>query len=180
MVDFEDAHRFRPAHGLHMPPRPHLLNRRLAAVCTLAISMYPARQAKAETPTSPPGLASANGLEPVVAPVSREHRWASVGVVAGTYILLYGYTWFAWYDRAANSPTLQFRDEGYFGRGTYAGGVDKLGHTWSNYTIVRGTSEVLEWGGFSRPASMIGSVALANAFFTLVEITVGYKPQFGS
>jgi hypothetical protein len=112
-------------------------------------------------------------------PVSFERRWASVGVVAGTYLLLYGYTWIAWYDRSANSPTLHFRDEAYFGRNTYAGGVDKLGHAWSNYTIVRGTSQILRWGGFSKAASLISSVVLANGFFTLVEVKDGYKPRYG-
>jgi Predicted periplasmic lipoprotein (DUF2279) len=156
-----------------------LLNRQLATVCTLIMSTYPAHQARAEEPTSVPSSQVGNPVEPVVPPGSLEHRWASAGIVAGTYILLYGYTWFAWYDRTANSATLQFRDEGYFGRRTYAGGVDKLGHAWSNYTLVRGSSQILRWGGFSTTASLITGVALADAFFTLVEIKDGYKPQYG-
>jgi hypothetical protein len=157
----------------------HLLNRQLSAVGVLVMSTYPVHHARAEEPTLVPSSPVGNPVEPVLPPVSLEHRWASVGIVAGTYALLNGYTWFAWYDRTANSPRLEFRNEGYFGRRTYAGGIDKLGHTWSNYTIVRGTWQILRWGGFSKTASLIGSVALANAFFTLVEIKDGYKPQYG-
>ena len=135
--------------------------------CALVV-LYSAHEAKAEPSVAPPPEAA-----------SSEHRWASVGIVAGTYVALYGYTWFAWYDSGANTSKLQFRDEGYFGRDSYAGGVDKLGHTWSNYALVRASSQLLRWGGISRTASLVSSVVLANAFFTLVEVKDGYKPQYG-
>jgi hypothetical protein len=53
------------------------------------------------------------------------------------------------------------------------------GHAWSNYALVRATSQLLRWGGISRTASLVSSVVLANAFFTLVEVKDGYKPQDG-
>ena len=134
----------------------------------LVTVLYSTHEANAEPSVAPPPEATSPG-----------RHWASVGIVAGTYVALYSYTWFAWYDSGANTSKLQFRDEGYFGRDTYAGGVDKLGHTWSNHALVRATSQLLRWGGTSRTASLVSSVVLANAFFTLVEVKDGYKPQYG-
>jgi hypothetical protein len=102
--------------------------------------------------------------------------WATVG---GGYALLYGYTWLAWYSRTADSPHLNFHDEGFFSSATYAGGADKLGHMWSNYVLVRSVAGILDWGGASRAVALTTSVGLAQAFFLLVEVKDGYKLQYG-
>jgi hypothetical protein len=103
----------------------------------------------------------------------------SLGIVGGLYGALYGYTYLAWYRQGASSETLQFRDEGWFGSHTYAGGADKIGHVWANYAVTRGVSGILEWGGYSKRTSLITATGLAIGFFVLAEIKDGYKPKYG-
>jgi hypothetical protein len=108
-----------------------------------------------------------------------DHPYLSVGIVGGIYGVLYGYTYLAWYLRSADNPTLQFHDEGFFGVHTYAGGADKLGHAWSNYALVRGVAGIMEWGGYSKPVSLVTSSSLAMGFFLMSEIKDGYAKDYG-
>lgn len=103
----------------------------------------------------------------------------SLAVVGGTYAAAAAYTYFSWYRRSENSHTLSFRNEGFFGYDTYAGGADKLGHAWSNYVLTRGISGVLGWGGHSKAVSLAASTGLAFGFFLLIELKDGYEPQYG-
>lgn len=103
----------------------------------------------------------------------------SAAIVGTLYGALYVYTYLAWYQRGESTERLQLRDEGWFGRDTYAGGADKLGHMWTNYALTRGVSGILEWGGYSKPASLLTSTGLALGFFVLIEVKDGYEPQYG-
>ncbi len=89
----------------------------------------------------------------------------SLAVVGGTYAAAATYTYFSWYGRSENSDTLTFRDEGFFGYDTYAGGADRLGHAWCNYVLTRGIGGVLGWGGHSKAVSLATSTSLAFGFF---------------
>ena len=104
----------------------------------------------------------------------RTGRERSAIAVAGLYAGLYGYTAMAWYFGKEVSPTFQWRDEGWFGKDTYAGGADKLGHLWGNYALVRGGTQILRGGGWDPRASLWVSTALSAGFFTLSEIQDGY------
>jgi hypothetical protein len=107
-----------------------------------------------------------------------EHRALALGITGGVYGVLYLYAYLAWYSDGAQT-TLHFRDEGWLGRDTYAGGADKVGHLWANYALTRSISRVLEWGGYSKPLSLVVSTSLAVGFFVLVELKDGYEPDYG-
>jgi hypothetical protein len=62
---------------------------------------------------------------------------------------------------------------------TYAGGADKIGHMWGNYSIVRGISGILEWGGWSKKMALTTATGMTLGFFVVAEIKDGYKPQYG-
>lgn len=112
-------------------------------------------------------------------PPSQQSLVLSAAGVAGAYLALYGWVTLAWYVRTTDSDTLNFHDEGWFGRDTYAGGADKLGHAWGTYALTRGTSQLLQHGGWSRRGSILTGGGLALAFFTFAEIKDGYKKEFG-
>ena len=107
-----------------------------------------------------------------------EHRAVALGLTGGVYGALYLYAYLAWYSDGAQT-TLHLRDEGWLGRDTYAGGADKVGHLWANYALTRSVSRVLEWGGYSKPLSLVTSTGLAVGFFVLVEVKDGYEPDYG-
>lgn len=101
----------------------------------------------------------------------------SLGGVGGVYAGVGTWAFFAWYDRPPEHG-FRFNEDGWFGRDTYAGGADKLGHLWSNLALTRVSADVLEAGGWSpRQATWIGA-SLTTAFFTAVEIKDGYYYAF--
>jgi hypothetical protein len=124
-------------------------------------------------PTVPMPLASRRSDPPPSHPV------LAAVIVGGLYGSLYTYTYLAWYRLGSGTSSLQFRNEGWFGADTYAGGADKLGHLWANYTLTRGVGGVLTWGGMSKPAALLTSTGLALGFFTLIEIKDGLEPDYG-
>jgi hypothetical protein len=101
---------------------------------------------------------------------------AIVGAVYGT-----AWTWVsaAWWTRKNASKGFVFLDEGAFGLETYAGGSDKLGHYYANYLMNRGFAGILEWGGFTRTASIVSSTLLTTAFFSAVEVKDAYHLNYG-
>ena len=107
------------------------------------------------------------------------HPELAIGIIAGVYGALYLYTYLAWYRGSESTPSLRFRDEGWLGRHTYAGGADKLGHLWANQALTRAGSGILQWGGYDRTWSLAASTALTVAFFTVVEIKDGCVPRYG-
>jgi hypothetical protein len=156
-----------------------------AAVACAPLSARAAAQATdttsahASTIDAPPQQEPVESIFEDLPPPSEPHKKLSLGIAAGIYGALYGYTYLAWYARTEDSPTLHFHDEGFFGMDTYAGGADKLGHMWGNYAMVRGVSRILEWGGWSKTMSLTSAAGMTLGFFMLSEIKDGYKPQYG-
>jgi hypothetical protein len=95
---------------------------------------------------------------------------ASIGAIHIGYAT---WSYFAWY-RGADSNDFFLADEPLFGEATYAGGADKLGHLWSNYTLTRGTTAVLSAAGWPRLQSSIASALLTEVAFTLTEVQDGF------
>ena len=107
-----------------------------------------------------------------------DHRWLSIGGLAGVYGALTVWAYFAWYHDKPELPAFSYGGDGWFGEGTYAGGADKLGHAWASHAVSRLSTEVLVQGGWRRwPASLIAS-SLSLAFFTFVEVKDGFYYQF--
>jgi len=65
------------------------------------------------------------------------------------------------------------KDEGWFGKDTYAGGADKLAHMYSHYLLTRGSYYLYRTNGLSRPDALKHSVILAGTVGTLIEIGDG-------
>jgi hypothetical protein len=108
----------------------------------------------------------------------RDHRWAAIGGVAGVYAAFTVWAYFAWYYQEAHLPAFRVGGDGYFGEGTYAGGADKLGHVWINYTLSRATGQILQWGGWKARSAALLSSGLSMAFWTFVEVKDGFYYEF--
>jgi hypothetical protein len=147
----------------------------IAAAALLVLS----EGALGQPPTGP--VQATGASQPAGADRDQElrHPKVAAAIVGGIYGSLSLYTYLAWYRRSENSPSLHFRDEGWFGSSTYAGGADKLGHLWTNYALTRATAGILQWGGYSRRAAVTTSVVLAAAFSLGIELKDGYEPQYG-
>jgi len=108
---------------------------------------------------------------------SSTRRIASLGALSGVYVGLATWAYFAWYHDVPDLPAFRVGGDGWFGRHTYAGGADKLGHLWANLTLSRASTELLRWGGWSRGTASAFASGLSWAFFLYVEIKDGYYYQ---
>ncbi len=106
-------------------------------------------------------------------------KGGSVAIVGAVYGSAWTWVSAAWWTRKNASKGFVFLDEGAFGLDTYAGGSDKLGHYYANYLMNRGFAGILEWGGFSRTASIVSSTLLTTAFFSAVEVKDAYHLNYG-
>jgi hypothetical protein len=108
----------------------------------------------------------------------RDHRLASAAVLGGLYLGFSTWAYFAWYRNQPSLGEFEWGEDGYFGRNTYAGGADKLGHAWANLVLSRASTSLLRWGGWGRaPAAAVGS-GLTWGLFLFVEIRDGYYYKF--
>lgn len=133
------------------------------------------------TPTASPWIDLDPGgrlqVPPPAAPV-RDHRLASGLAVAGTYAGFSTWAYFAWYRDHANKARREIGGDGLFGRGTYAGGADKLGHAWATMVLARGGTAALRAGGWQRTRSAIVSALLSESLFFAVEVKDYYYFEF--
>ncbi len=104
-------------------------------------------------------------------------RWISAAITAGVYTGVATWSYFAWYKGQPDLP-FKFGGDGYFGRNTYAGGADKVGHAWSTYTLGRATSGILRYGGWNRNGASVVGNSLALLWFTSVELKDGFHFTF--
>lgn len=117
----------------------------------------------------------------VTADGTNESEWLGKTLSLGSVGLVFvtGALWaqFAWYDDPPND-SFEWNDDGWFGRNTYAGGSDKLGHFWSNMFFVRATAGLLDLGGWDRSVSTAIATGVTTAAFLLVEIKDAYYFAF--
>lgn len=155
----------------------------------LALALTLAAPARAQEGLGPPlSDAQAEEARPKVVPFGEPPRpdpgfpWkktGSVAIVGAVYGTAWTWVSAAWWTRKNASKGFVFLDEGAFGLDTYAGGSDKLGHYYANYLMNRGFAGILEWGGFSRTASIVSSTLLTTAFFSAVEVKDAYHLNYG-
>jgi hypothetical protein len=69
-------------------------------------------------------------------------------------------------------------DEGFFGANTPHGGMDKFGHMFANYAIVRSFSPVFQWAGNSREDALWLAAFSSATLFTLVEVADGFSRKW--
>lgn len=105
---------------------------------------------------------------------ARTHM-AAIAAAGGVAVFLYGqHKW--WQDGFTGDFRTQ--DEGWFGRNTYAGGADKLGHAWGNYVATRALARTFEWVGNDRETSLVFAAASVFAGYTAIEVLDGYSKKW--
>jgi hypothetical protein len=104
---------------------------------------------------------------------SDRSKWVAAASVGAIHLAYATWSYFAWY-RNADSEAWHLEEGPAFGVDGYAGGADKLGHAWSNYTLTRATTAVLSAGGWHRLPSSFVSAGLTEMAFALTEIQDGY------
>ncbi|CAN5811459.1 hypothetical protein BH11MYX2_BH11MYX2_12310 [soil metagenome] len=114
-----------------------------------------------------------------------DHKLASKLVVAGLYGTFIAWTYFAWYQRSFHSFEVGgdgdwklWSNSGWFSKQTYAGGADKMGHTWATMSLGRLGTEVLRMGGHGRWMSALVGNGLSELLFFGVEIGDGFQYTF--
>jgi hypothetical protein len=128
------------------------------------------------------------------APPAHDHKLASGLAVAGIYLGFSAWAYVAWYrDHPEKSDPQSIGDiwdcgfggrtvgcDGWFGKKTYAGGADKLGHAWATMTLARGGTAALRAGGWDRTRSALLSALLAEGLFFAVEMKDYYYYEFSA
>ncbi len=153
------------------------------ALLTVSLTMSFAGPAAASGPppaivTSLPGAPTRTTAAPPKRRPEPVHLDA-VGAVVGVHLGFAAWTYFAWYKKQVRSDHFLWRDEGWFGPETYAGGSDKLGHAMANYALTRGTAQLLDSAGLGPAARLILANLLTMTSFVVVEIKDGYHDNFG-
>ncbi|HJV75653.1 MAG TPA: DUF2279 domain-containing protein [Noviherbaspirillum sp.] len=132
--------------------------------------------------------------DPVFAAATTDPRWANrradnnwqddpdlrrrnIGIMAGSALAvgIYGKTHW-WQDGFHTS----FRrvDEGWFGKNTYSGGADKLGHFYSNYASARLFTRAFEWAGNTPEDSLKLGTWMALGTFAAAETLDGFSKEW--
>jgi hypothetical protein len=104
----------------------------------------------------------------------RRRTWA---IAAGSSLAVALYGQNKWWSEGFNTQ-FRARSEGWFGQGTYAGGVDKLGHFYMNYTGARLFTRAFEWAGNGPEESLQLGAGLTLGIFTAVEVLDGLSKQW--
>jgi hypothetical protein len=99
--------------------------------------------------------------------------------MAGLYAGFITWAHFAWY-RGKIDHGFQWGRDGWFGKNTYAGGADKLGHAWATMVLGRGSSRVLRKGGWGDTSAALLGGSLSWTLFLFVEIKDGYAYRFST
>ena len=99
-------------------------------------------------------------------------KWDLLAIGAG--ITAVGLSRWDW-----GSSKFHFVSEGYFGKDTYNGGMDKLGHAWTAYVL----ADYLSWRiGNSFPDALnadITGAALSFGFMSYIEVSDGLSKGYG-
>ncbi|QJR13810.1 DUF2279 domain-containing protein [Usitatibacter palustris] len=124
-------------------------------------------RAIAATETSPPPLA----------PEKPDPTWRNVGLIGGftAGVALYGSQ--KWWSDGLTSH-FRSESEGWFGKDTPYGGVDKLGHLYTTYASARILTPVFEWMGNDAKASRTLATWTAFGVMAGVEIVDGFSKQY--
>lgn len=99
-------------------------------------------------------------------------------ILVGSYGTLGTWMWLAWYDDQPTRAKWKFGGDGWFGRDSYAGGADQLGHVWANLALSRLGTKLLRAGGWNRWSSSLFASGLCLGVFLLVEVNDGSYTEF--
>lgn len=111
-------------------------------------------------------------------PPPPDHRLGAALGVGALYAGFSTWAYLAWYRDVESLDEFGWGGDGWFGRNTYAGGADKLGHAWATMVLARATTGVLRAGGYTRVPSAVAGSALSWALFLAVEVKDGFYYRF--
>jgi hypothetical protein len=137
----------------------------------------PTAQLAPTEPQATPATVPVSAPAPTAAP-NAEHRLISALGLAGGYVTLGTWMWFAWYKDKPTLPQWRLGGDGWFSDRTYAGGADKLGHVWTNLALSRLGTELLREGGWSPWSSSLLASGICLGAFLLVEVNDGFYTEF--
>lgn len=103
----------------------------------------------------------------------------SLATVAGIYVAINTWTYFAWYHKRTLNSHFVWNDEGFFGSDTYAGGADKWGHFWGAYVVQRIIANALQAGSWDRWSSNAMAAGAILAYLTFIEFKDAYHVGYG-
>ncbi len=83
-----------------------------------------------------------------------------------TVFVAYGAAFWDW----GNFSGMRFRDEGWFGGDTYAGGTDKVAHMYSHYLVTRMSYYYYRRSGFTQKEALTRSFIMASSIGLLIEV----------
>jgi hypothetical protein len=140
-----------------------------------------ARDAFASTPGPAPQLRPApdpRGLD--IANYSASH-WAGnlraapleVGLAAGA-LLAVGFGDWKWGD-----SKFHMAREGWFGKNTHSGGMDKLGHAWTTFVVSEVLAERMQANSNGLSGAHLTAASIAFALMVGVEFADGVTKQYG-
>ena len=104
-------------------------------------------------------------------------RGLSLGAVATASAGVGTWLYFSWYyGKPAHS--FELNNDGWFGRHTYAGGADKMGHLWGALVFSRAAAGVLRLGRWNRLESTLIGAGLSAIYFTGIEVKDAFYYAF--
>lgn len=104
-------------------------------------------------------------------------RRRNLALIAASSLSVGLYGWKKWWGDGF-SGHFNSRSEHWFGRRTYAGGADKLGHFFMNYAGTRLMTKAFNWAGNDPAASLDMAAWLTLGIFTGVEVLDGYAKKW--
>lgn len=128
--------------------------------------------AEARTQTSSAGQDGEDGLID-----AQTRRLRTLGLIIGHSAAVAAYGKAKWWQDGFTG-NFRSQNEGWFGRSTYSGGADKLGHFYMTYAGTRLFSRAFEWAGQEQAQARELAAWLMFGTFTAIEVLDGYSRQW--
>jgi hypothetical protein len=125
-----------------------------------------------------PGQATETGTSAAVDGVSQAQvRTRNLAIIGGGGLALYLYGKKKWWGEGFTRK-FKSENEGWFGRNTYAGGADKLGHAYGSYVGTRLLARAFEWAGNDEAGALKLAAWSVLGAYTSVEVLDGFSRQW--
>jgi len=159
-----------------MPDRPSFATAP-AVDAPFALSMPVAALPDGPTaPFGPRGVpATASGPQAAAEPgLTKEQKAVILNAGVAAAVTVYGVGFWDYFQTAPKASS-----EGWFGRTTSHGGMDKLGHFWTTYSVSHLYSYVYRWWDFDRDTANTLGAASGLGIQTAVELGDSFSGDFG-
>ncbi|OGS96526.1 MAG: hypothetical protein A3K04_01225 [Gallionellales bacterium RBG_16_56_9] len=110
-------------------------------------------------------------------PDRQRARQRTMGIIVANTLAVALYGRNNWWRDGFNG-SFRSVNEGWFGRDTYAGGADKLGHFYMNYAGTRLFARAFEWAGDTPAESLTLAAGLTLGTYAAVEMVDGFSKKW--